>query len=161
MLTLPIPFKPGTVRYFQGTIDVTRYWDLSSLPPDKRPDKILCRYLFSPDLAYRYCSAQLQVDLDPLDYSPVWSDGREIDDDTREEIHSWLDDNAGTLDVEPHMIEAVVKTDSEWTILAVGAMFEDVAYQGEYPEVDEDGEPVTFHDVYEDALDDACANHLV
>jgi len=139
----------ATLRYYQIRRDVTHWFNLAAFDLADPPDRITCRYLVCPDRGWRYCSAELLIDLVPLDYSAEWD--QEIDEKTRE---AW---DTALVDVEreeeAHRYRSVVvDLPDTGEVYTFNSSVIASAFQGEYSEEEEvDGDP----------LDQAAGNWLV
>lgn len=152
-------------RAYQISVNETTSFNLAAFGLDNPPDRITARYLVLPDRLWRYCSADLLVTTELLDYRAEW-DGEEPDN--RDEWADALADipidradpgfqASRLIKVDPcaprwydkHEASADPASPIEWAPFVLAA-----AYQGDYSE---DSETAS----YDQAREDASGNHLV
>lgn len=161
-------------RFYQVLRDETADYNLSAIKLDNPPARVLARYLVGVDRAWRYCSAELLLTLEPLDVIPVW-DGDEPD--SADDWHDLL--NRDPAEPVTYSYRRVVKhdpcspgwasdtePDPDPAAPVVWALaLEAAAYQGNYTD-DDDADPDESEEERdrrrsEQAREDAQANHLV
>lgn len=161
--------EPVKVRVYQAVLDVTEFFQLQNFKlPRPWPTKIVERVLFTPDVAWHWCSAERLLDLEHLSYE-AWFDDEGMDEDALQEARETWDsallsipidsDSAVTSVGYNNVVKDYRNSDDPADIVFQEGYFEQVCYQGLYwHDRAEHGDDAGN---WQDAIEYACGNYLV